>query len=74
VLLDRRSERELLDRLVADVRAGESRPLVVRGEAGIGKTAVLEYVVEHVAGWRVLRVVGIEAVAVSTRLGPGGTV
>ena len=35
----RRGEREMLDRLVADVRAGQSRVLVLRGEPGTGKTA-----------------------------------
>lgn len=61
MLLDRASERAVLDRLVADVRTGESRVLVLRGDAGIGKSAVLEYVVEQVVGWRVVRAVGIEA-------------
>jgi predicted ATPase len=43
-LLGRRSEREVLDELIEAVRAGESRALVVRGEPGVGKTALLEYV------------------------------
>ena len=45
-LLGRAPECETLDRLLAAVRAGESRALVVRGEAGVGKTALLEYL-----GW-----------------------
>ena len=45
-LLDRVSERAELDRFVADVRAGQSRVLVLRGEAGVGKTALLR----HLAG------------------------
>ncbi len=42
-LIDRDAERDTLDRLVAAVRAGESRALVVCGEAGVGKTALLNY-------------------------------
>ena len=42
--LDRRAEREVLDRLLDAVRGGESRVLVVRGEPGVGKSALLEYV------------------------------
>jgi ABC-type transport system involved in cytochrome c biogenesis ATPase subunit len=43
MLLGRRTECETLDRIVEAVRTGESRALVIRGEAGIGKTALLEY-------------------------------
>jgi predicted ATPase len=39
----RSSERELLDELLNDVRGGQSAALVIRGEAGVGKTAVLQY-------------------------------
>jgi predicted ATPase len=42
-LLGRRSESDALDRLVADVLAGSSRVLVLRGEAGVGKSALLAY-------------------------------
>ena len=42
-LRGRRSECEALDRLLARVRAGQSGVLVLRGEAGVGKTALLEY-------------------------------
>jgi DNA-binding CsgD family transcriptional regulator len=57
----RSSECEALDRLIADVRAGESRVLVVRGEAGVGKTALLKYVSKRASGWRLIRVAGVEA-------------
>jgi len=45
-LCGRHSECDVLDRLVAGVRAGESSVLVLRGEAGVGKTALLGYVTE----------------------------
>ncbi|HEY1519408.1 MAG TPA: AAA family ATPase [Solirubrobacteraceae bacterium] len=61
VLVDRRAERRLLDELVQAVRAGESRALVIHGEAGIGKTALLDYVAEHAAGCRVERIAGVES-------------
>src|SRR3954467_3955366 len=62
-LLGRRSERDTLDRLLEAVRAGESRALVLRGEPGVGKTALLEYMVEQAArrGLGVARVVGVQS-------------
>ena len=60
-LLGRHSECETLDRLMRSVRSGESQVLVLRGEAGIGKTALLEYVAEQASGWRVLRATGVQA-------------
>src|SRR3954468_24028724 len=59
--LDRTSEREMLDGLLARVREGESAVLVIRGEAGIGKTALLRYVARHASGFRVAQVTGVEA-------------
>jgi DNA-binding CsgD family transcriptional regulator len=56
----RRGECGMLDRLVADVRAGESRVLVLCGEPGTGKTALLDYLARRVVGCRVARVAGIE--------------
>src|SRR4029079_11741817 len=47
-------------RLLRDVRAGHSQVLVVRGEPGVGKSALLEYVVQGAAGCRVSQVAGIE--------------
>ncbi len=62
-LRGRRTEREMLARLVTDVRAGRSRVLVLRGEAGIGKTALLDHVVGLAVGCRLTRAVGIESEA-----------
>jgi DNA-binding CsgD family transcriptional regulator len=60
-LLGRRRERELLDRLLADARGGRSGVLVVRGEPGVGKTALLEYAASSASGFRIIRTVGIES-------------
>ena len=61
VLLGRGPECAALDRLLGTVRAGQSAALVVRGEPGVGKTALLEYVVEQAAGCRVVRAAGVES-------------
>ena len=50
-----------LDRLIDAVRAGESRALVLSGEAGVGKTALLDYVAGHAAGCRVVRATGVQS-------------
>jgi len=60
-LLDRGREREVLDRLVAETRAGQGRVLVLRGEAGIGKTALLGYLSAAAEGCRIARVAGVES-------------
>jgi hypothetical protein len=60
-LTGRDTERGVLDRLVEAVRAGESRALVVHGEAGVGKTALLEYLAGHAPGCRVERAVGVQS-------------
>src|SRR5918997_6551165 len=57
----RGSECALLDELVGAVRRGESRSLVLRGEAGIGKTALLEYLIESAPDLTVVRAVGVES-------------
>jgi DNA-binding CsgD family transcriptional regulator len=57
----RRSECEALNRLVADVGAGQSRVLVLSGEAGVGKTALLEYLSKRTSRWRTARAVGVES-------------
>src|SRR3954469_4821316 len=61
VLLGRAGERELLDRLLDNVRGGQSAVLVIRGEAGVGKTALLHYCARQATGFRVARVVGVES-------------
>jgi DNA-binding CsgD family transcriptional regulator len=61
VLQNRRSERETLDDLLEGVRAGRSEVLVVRGEPGVGKSALLEYLVEQASGCRVARAAGVES-------------
>ena len=60
-LLDREGERAALDGLLGDLRSGRGRALVVRGEAGVGKSALLEYAVGAAAGMRVARAVGVES-------------
>jgi DNA-binding CsgD family transcriptional regulator len=60
-LRGRRRECDLLDRLIEAARAGQSRTLVVRGEPGVGKTALLDYLAEHALGCRVARVAGVES-------------
>jgi DNA-binding CsgD family transcriptional regulator len=59
--LDRTTEREVLDRLLAQAREGQSAVLVIRGEAGIGKTALLRYAARRASGLRVAQVTGAEA-------------
>jgi DNA-binding CsgD family transcriptional regulator len=61
MLQGRHMECEVLDRLLRRIRVGESSALVLRGEAGIGKTALLDYVAEHATGCRVARAVGVQS-------------
>lgn len=51
----------MLDELVAAVRDGESRALVLHGEAGMGKSALLDYVANHAPGCRVARTAGVQS-------------
>jgi AAA ATPase domain len=60
-LRGRRRECDLLERLLDVVRGGESRALVVRGEPGVGKTALLDYLVGQASGCRVARASGVES-------------
>lgn len=60
-LYGRRRECDALDDLVRSARAGHSGVVVVHGEPGIGKSALLDYVATVAAGCRVLRVAGVES-------------
>jgi DNA-binding CsgD family transcriptional regulator len=60
-LLGRGLECATLDRLLAEIRDGASRSLVVRGDPGIGKSALLDYAAAAAAGSRVIRVTGVES-------------
>ncbi|RZT16652.1 regulatory LuxR family protein [Kribbella sp. VKM Ac-2569] len=60
-LRGRRAESARLDHVVAGVRSGTGQVLVVRGEAGIGKSALLEYLVGRAEGCRVARASGVES-------------
>ncbi len=60
-LRGRRGECQALERLLDAARAGASSVLVLRGEAGAGKTALLDFVAEHASGFRVARVLGVES-------------
>jgi hypothetical protein len=60
-LRGRLDEQGFLDLLIGAVRAGESRALVLSGEAGVGKTALLDYVAGHAPGCRVVRATGVQS-------------
>jgi DNA-binding CsgD family transcriptional regulator len=60
-LLGRRAECEFLDAALADALEGRSRVVMLRGEAGSGKSALLDFVVERAAGWRVATALGVES-------------
>jgi DNA-binding CsgD family transcriptional regulator len=62
-LTDRLSESDALGRLVEEVRSGQGRALVMRGDPGVGKTALLEYLSVRASGsgCRVVRAVGVQS-------------
>jgi len=60
-LVGRRVEREALNQLLDEVRAGQSRVLVIRGEPGMGKTALLDYAAEQASDCRVARAAGVQS-------------
>jgi AAA ATPase domain len=69
-LLGRERERELLARLLEGVRDGRGGVLVMHGEAGVGKTALLDYAVEAGRQFRIVRTAGAEAEMELPRRGP----
>jgi DNA-binding CsgD family transcriptional regulator len=62
-LYGREAEQEVIDGLLAGARRGRSGAVVVRGEAGIGKTALLDYAAEAASGMLLLRTAGVETEA-----------
>lgn len=63
MLVGRLDECRQLDEVLESVRGGVSRTLVIRGEAGIGKSALLEYLIGRAASFRVVQVAGVQAEA-----------
>ncbi|MGW4693794.1 AAA family ATPase [Kitasatospora cineracea] len=63
MLYGRGTERAAVDRLLAAAGGGRAGALVLRGEPGIGKSALLDAAAEAAAGWRVLRAAGVESEA-----------
>jgi DNA-binding CsgD family transcriptional regulator/tetratricopeptide (TPR) repeat protein len=57
----RSSERQALDRLLADARESRSSVLVIRGEAGVGKTALMHYAAGAASGFRIAQIAGVES-------------
>jgi AAA ATPase-like protein len=57
----RARERQVLDGLLDRVRGGESAVLVIRGEAGIGKTALMRYCARQASGCRLVQIAGVES-------------
>jgi class 3 adenylate cyclase len=60
VLLGRDQELLAIDQALASARLGRSSQLIIRGEPGIGKTALLQYAIEHAQSMRVLSARGVE--------------
>src|SRR4051794_35892617 len=61
VLLGRGTECASLDALVEGLCAGTSRTLVVRGDAGVGKSALIAYLIERASGYRIAAATGLES-------------
>src|SRR4051794_24436919 len=60
-LVGRDAERQALEDLLSDARVGRSTVVVLRGDAGVGKTALLDYLADSASGFRVGRFIGCEA-------------
>jgi predicted ATPase len=63
LLVGRSAEQERIERLLRDARSGQSSVLVLRGEAGIGKTALLRYAIDLAESMTVVRASGVESEA-----------
>jgi DNA-binding CsgD family transcriptional regulator len=59
-LLGRREECDALDKVLDAVRRGDSRALLIRGEAGVGKSSLLDYADAAADGFRIARAAGVE--------------
>src|SRR5690349_11843539 len=57
----RAGERQALDGMLDGVRGGQSGVLVLRGEAGIGKTALMQYCARQASGCRLVQIAGVES-------------
>ncbi len=68
-LTDRHAECGVLDQVIGAVRSGESRALVLHGEAGVGKTALLDYLAGQAHDCRVTRVSGVQSDRSTRRCG-----
>jgi ATP-dependent Clp protease ATP-binding subunit ClpA len=60
-LVGRATECEALLGVLSTARSSNSQAVVLRGEAGVGKTALLDYVLEQSSGFRVAQVAGVES-------------
>jgi predicted ATPase len=63
ILRDREAERAVVGALLEGTRAGQGGGLLLQGEAGIGKTALLDYAIESAPDLRTLRATGVESEA-----------
>jgi len=61
LLRGRADERAMLERVLESLRGGRSAVLVIRGEAGVGKTALLQHCAREATGFRVARIAGVES-------------
>ncbi|MEU7857023.1 AAA family ATPase [Nonomuraea sp. NPDC049141] len=61
MLYGRGAEQAEVDALLEAARAGRSGAVIVKGETGIGKSALLDYAAEQAAGWPMLRTLGVES-------------
>ena len=61
VMLDRAAECSALDGMLTNVRGGQSAVLVIRGEPGVGKTALMRYCAQQADNFRVARLAGVES-------------